>query len=191
MLHKSLVLMLAETQDSLTYCKPWENPANLLYVIAVNLTGCFALQQRINYQCGYQMRSADRHVRRRFLLLQMFFFKAFCIERNKYYRFFFCILQRLEAKKYVYTRGCLNVLENYFKDNLVLVGAVAVAFLLPEVIHCILRFFVHWLPNSIVNSTNRHPSQHTQSNINRASNYKLSVYNQHWWQQFALRHVTN
>ena len=48
----------------------------------------------------------------------------------------FCIcfiLQRLLAKQYVYTRGCLNVLENYFKDNLVLVGAVAIAFLLPEV----------------------------------------------------------
>ena len=59
-------------------------------------------QQRLNYQCGYQMRSPDRH--------------------------------RLVAKQDVYTRGCLNVLENYFKDNLVLVGAVAIAFLLPEII---------------------------------------------------------
>ena len=45
---------------------------------------------------------------------------------------------RLRAKQYVYTRGCLNVLENYFKDNLVLVGAVAIAFLLPEIIGIVL-----------------------------------------------------
>ena len=63
-------------------------------------------KQRLNYQCGYQMRSPERH--------------------------------RLRAKQYVYTRGCLNVLENYFKDNLVLVGAVAIAFLLPEIIGIVL-----------------------------------------------------
>lgn len=63
-------------------------------------------KQRINYQCGYQMRTGKSH--------------------------------RLDVKKYIYTRGCLNVLELYFEDNLVLIGAVAIAFLLPEIIGIVL-----------------------------------------------------
>lgn len=92
------------------YYRCYVNPPKPIQHCSVPFSCCrIKEKQRRNYQCGYQMRSPDRH--------------------------------RLSAKEFVYTRGCLSILEHYFKDNLVLVAAVAIGFLLPEVIGIVLTHF--------------------------------------------------